>query len=206
MQIRKKFCFEGAHIVRNCSSERCKKSIHGHSYVVEVLFTAKGFDNGMMLLDFGLMKGTIKDLIDSFDHAYSMWSKESDEFKSFMTENSDRYIKMPVSPSAEAYSLMFLYVIDKIVKATEFNNGEKDVSVSSVRVHETATGYAESFIEDLDWANFELGDIEFSDGIKSEWHDSKMYDKLVEFTNSADGKDDLVIKKPFINEKVTQQV
>jgi len=207
MLIRKKFSFEGAHIVRNCSSERCKKSIHGHSYVVEVFFTSKGLDSGMMIMDFGLMKGNIKDFIDGFDHAYSMWKKESDEFKEFMTTNSDRWIEMPVSPSAEAYSLMFLYVIDKMIKATEFNNGEKDVQVSSVRVHETATGYAESFRDDLKWFEFRLEDIVLSDGIKSEFNDPMMYDKLVEFTKSADDRnDDRVIKKPFVNDVVEQQV
>ena len=111
MIIRKLFRFEGAHIVRNCSSVRCKKSIHGHSYVVEVFFTAKGFDNGQMLLDFGLMKGTIKDVVDAFDHAYSLWDKEEEKFQTFMTENSDRYITMPVSPSAEAYSCACFIVI-----------------------------------------------------------------------------------------------
>jgi 6-pyruvoyltetrahydropterin/6-carboxytetrahydropterin synthase len=118
MVIRKKFSFEGAHIVRNCSSIRCKKSIHGHGYVVEIFFTSKGLDNGQMVMDFGLMKGTIKDFIDGFDHAYSIWNKETDEFKDFMKNNSERWIEMPVSPSAEAYSLMFLFVIDKIIKAT----------------------------------------------------------------------------------------
>jgi len=199
MIIRKLFKFEGAHIVRNCSSERCKHSIHGHSYVVELFFTANGLDNGQMVMDFGLMKGTIKDFIDGFDHAYSMWTKESVEFKSFMKENSDRWVEMPVSPSAEAYSLMFLYVIDKIINATEFNNGEKGVEVFSVRVHETTTGYAESFRSDLDFAKFKLVDIVLSDGITSEFSDSNMYKKLVEYTNNGG-------YKPFINSIVEQQV
>lgn len=198
MIIRKLFKFEGAHIVRNCSSERCKKSIHGHSYVVEVMFSSKGLDNGQMVMDFGLMKGTIKDFIDGFDHAYSMWDKESGEYQSFMKENSDRWISMPVSPSAEAYSLMFLYVIDKIVKATEFNNGEKDVEVVSVRVHETTTGYAESFREDLDWFGYDLNNIVISDGIKREWKDPEMYDKLIKSQGTSN--------KCFINEAVSQQV
>lgn len=200
MVIRKLFKFEGAHIVRNCSSVRCKKSIHGHSYVVETFFTSKGLDNGQMILDFGLMKGTIKDLVDSFDHAYSMWDKESEEFQTFMKDNSDRWINMPVSPSAEAYSLMFMFVIDKIIQATEFNNGEKDVSCSSVRVAETVTGYAESFRDDLDWVNFDLEDIVFSDAIKSEWKDPKMYDKLIAYHK------DTTQPKPFVNEMVEQQV
>lgn len=198
MIIRKLFKFEGAHIVRNCSSIRCKKSIHGHSYIVELFFKSKGFDNGMMVMDFGLMKGNIKDFIDGFDHAYSMWNKESDDFKSFMKINSDRWIEMPVSPSAEAYSLMFFKVVDAMVKATEFNNGEKDVELYSVRVHETTTGYAESFREDLEWCSFELNDIVISDGIKSEWKDYKMFEKLIESSKSN--------TKCFINESVEQQV
>ncbi len=203
MIIRKLFKFEGAHIVRNCSSVRCKKSIHGHSYVVEVFFTSKGLDNGQMVMDFGLMKGNIKDLIDSFDHAYSMWDKETDEFKKFMVENSERYITMPVSPSAEAYSLMFLMLVDKVVNATSFNNGEVGVEVTSVRVHETVTGYAESFRDDLDPKNFEhtpfkLEDIHFSQGIKDEWKDPEMYDKLIEASKTD--------SKCFINEVVEQQV
>lgn len=198
MIIRKKFDFEGAHIVRNCSSTRCKFSIHGHSYTVEVFFSSIGFDNGQMVVDFGLMKGTIKDYIDSFDHAYSMWQKENDEFKNFIYQNSLRWIQMPVSPSAEAYSLMMLYTIDKIMKATEFNNGEKSPYVTAVRVHETATGYAEANTSDLAWYEYDLNDVQFSEGIISEWKDPEMYKKLIYATNSNE--------KCFINEIVPQQV
>ena len=178
MIIRKKFSFEGAHIVRNCSSDRCSHSIHGHSYIVEVFFTSNGLDNGGMVMDFGLMKGPIKSFIDSFDHAYSLWNKEEQEYKEFMKKQSERWIEMPVSPSAEMYSLMFFFVIDKIILQTVFNNGEKQVRLHSVRVHETATGYAESFAEDLSYWNFTLNDIIFSDKVVSEWKDPKMYERL----------------------------
>ena len=151
-----------------------------------------------MVMDFGLMKGTIKDFIDGFDHAYSLWSKESEDFKNFMITNSDRWIEMPVSPSAEAYSLMFFKVIDAIVKATEFNNGEKNVQLYSVRVHETTTGYAESFREDLEWCDFELEDIKISDGIKSEFKDEKMFEKLIKAGKTK--------SKCFKNDIVEQQV
>lgn len=193
MIIRKQFKFEGAHIVRNCSSKRCKFSLHGHSYIVEVFFTSKGLDNGQMIMDFGLMKSTIGDFVDSFDHAYSMWNKESDDFKSFIHENSARYISMPVSPSAEAYSLMMFKVIDAIVKNTEFNNGEKDVKLHAVRVHETATGYAESNREDMAWVDWGIESITFSDDIKSEWKDPQMWDKLLK-------------GEKFVNDAVDQQV
>lgn len=200
MIIRKKFTFAGMHIVRNCSSIRCKQSIHSHSYEVEVFLTSQGLDNGLMVYDFGLMKGTIKDFINSFNNSYSMWNKESDEFKTFIKSRFERVISMPVSPSAEAYSLMFLFVIDKMLNATEFNNGEKSVTVSSVRVHETATGYAESFRNDLVWFDFGLEDIVFNHDIEREWKDPNMYSKLCKYTKNP------TRKKPFRNNPVKQQV
>lgn len=178
MIIRKLFKFEGAHIVRNCSSNRCSHSIHGHSYIVEVFLTASALDNGQMVYDFGLMKGTIKDLIDSFDHALSVWDKDK-QMVDIARETSDRYIIMPVSPSAEQYSLMFLFLLDKILKNTQFNNKECGVHMSSVRVHETSTGYAESFIEDLKMVNYNLENIIFSDQIKKEWSNKEMLNDLI---------------------------
>lgn len=169
MIIRKKFKFEGAHIVRNCSTKRCKTSIHGHSYEVEVFFTSNKLDNGYMVLDFGLTKKHIKNIIDSFDHAYSLWSQETDEFKNFFKTNSQRWIEMPVSPSAEIYSLMFLKFIDHILKNTRFSNGEGDVKVSSVRVHETKTGYAEAFRDDMDSIELDIKKVVFSDEVVNEW-------------------------------------
>lgn len=183
MVIRKLFKFEGAHIVRNCSSDRCKKSIHGHSYVVEVFLEAKTLDAGHMVYDFGLFKGTIKDVIDSFDHSYSMWKNEKSDYKDFIIKNSDRWVEMPVSPSAEGYSVMLLYIIDKILKNTVFNNGEDgDLTVSGVRVAETVTGWAEASKSDLYFMfgkNFDLEDIVFSEQVKAEWIDPEMWDKLI---------------------------
>ena len=179
MIIRKLFKFEGSHIVRNCSSSRCKFSRHGHSYKVEVFFTADSLDNGGMIMDFGLMKNTIKDLIDSFDHAESIWCK--DQLAVEQAEClSERYIIMPVTPSAEQYSLLFLFIIDKIIRATIFNNGEKNVRVHSVKVHETDTGYAQAFANDLYMVNYNLKNIIFSDGIKQEWKSPTMFDDLIE--------------------------
>jgi 6-pyruvoyltetrahydropterin/6-carboxytetrahydropterin synthase len=182
MIIRKLFKFEGSHIVRNCSSDRCKKSIHGHSYVVEIKLKSNNIDNGQMVVDFGLLKNQIGVIIDSFDHAYSMWHKESIEYKTFIKNNSARWIEMPVSPSAEMYALMFFAIIKKILEKTEFRNGEKDVSIYSVICHETSTGYAEAFQEDYEniWIKngFDLKNIIFSEQIKREWKDSKMWEKI----------------------------
>lgn len=59
MRIRKLFKFENAPIVRNCSSERCKHSIHGHSYQIELILEAKRLDHGQMVYDFGLLKSSM---------------------------------------------------------------------------------------------------------------------------------------------------
>ena len=179
MIIRKLFKFEGAHIVRDCSSQRCSTSIHGHSYVVEIFLTARGLDNGQMIVDFGLLKTTIKDIVDSFDHAWSYWNRESEDFRAFVRKESARWIEMPVSPSAEMYSLMFFFILDKVIQNTEFNNGEKGVRLHSVRVHETETGYAESFRDDLveQW-NYTLNDIKFSEQVCKEWTNPYMWEML----------------------------
>jgi 6-pyruvoyltetrahydropterin/6-carboxytetrahydropterin synthase len=162
-----------------------------------VFFTADGLDNGGMIMDFGLTKTTIKDFIDSFDHAESIWVKDFlavEQGECF----SERYVIMPVSPSAEQYALLFLFVIDKIIKATEFNNGEKNVRVSSVKVHETDTGYAEAFYEDLSMINYSLDDIKFSEGIKNEWSDSEMFNKLTR----ADRDQTVCFKNPKIEPQI----
>ncbi|MDH5465499.1 MAG: 6-carboxytetrahydropterin synthase, partial [Thiovulaceae bacterium] len=61
MIIRKLFKFENAHVVRGCSSSRCRSSIHGHSYKVELLLESNFLDHGQMVYDFGLTKQSIKD-------------------------------------------------------------------------------------------------------------------------------------------------
>jgi len=180
MIIRKSFKLETAHKVLNCTTHRCSHSSHGHSVIVEVFFSAKGLDNGQMILDFGLMKSTIKEFLDSFDHAYSMWVNMDQEEKDFHKKYSERWIELPFSPSAESLSLLYLFVIDKIMNATQFNNGEKSPQAISVRYHETDTGYAESFRDDLEWCNCcSLGDIKFSQGIVDEWADKEWWNKLV---------------------------
>ena len=101
MIIRKLYKFEASHIVRNCSSDRCKYSVHGHSFRVELFLTADRLDDGQMVYDFGLLKGTVKDLLDGFDHAALFWDKEAAEYQKLMKSQSKRWVQLPVSPTAE---------------------------------------------------------------------------------------------------------
>lgn len=178
MLIRKLFKFEGAHIVRNCSSRHCRENIHGHSYTVEVFITSDKLDRGCMILDFGLLD-KVKEFIGSFDHSYSLWEGESEEYKTFIYTFNRRVAEIPISPSAEGFALLFFYALDQILKTTELKNGEGHVTLSSVRVHETATGYAEAFREDLRWVNFTAANIKFSSGITEEWKDGNWWKQLI---------------------------
>ncbi len=181
MLIRKLFKFENAHIVRNCTSDRCKYSIHGHSYKVELLLKASKLDHGQMVYDFGLLKGMIKELIDSFDHAICFWQQDDMAYIEACKTFSARWIALPVSPSAEQLSRVLFFLVQQLLQATVTQNGEGDVEVYSVIVHETDTGYAQSFIEDIE--NMQMGilsldQIHFSDQVMAEWTDSNMYQKL----------------------------
>lgn len=107
----------------------------------------------------------VKDFIESFDHTYSLWNREDEEFKAFIYKYNRRVAEIPISPSAEGYALMFFYAIDQILQNTERINGEGHIQLHSVRVHETATGYAEAFREDLQLVRFEMKDIKFTEDI-----------------------------------------
>ena len=183
MIIRKLFKFENAHIVRNCTSRRCSRSIHGHSYKVEVKLSSNFLDNGEMVMDFGLMKLYIKDIIDSFDHAITLWNKDDKEYIEFAKKFSERWVMLPVNPSAEQFSRVFFLIIDRILELMEFNNGEREVKLHSVIVHETDTGYAECFREDAynfkNMGEIKFEDIIFSDRIKKEWKNENMWEKIL---------------------------
>lgn len=182
MIIRKLYKFENAHVVRNCTSDRCKRSIHGHSYKVEVLLEAQFLDQGQMVYDFGLMKTTIRDMIDSFDHAITFWNQDIAEYQTACKNLSARWIQLPVSPSAEQFCRLFFVLIDAILTQTIMQNGEQGVTLHSVIVHETETGYAQGFRADAYNPNMgliDLKDILFSDQVQAEWGDPLLYEKLL---------------------------
>jgi 6-pyruvoyltetrahydropterin/6-carboxytetrahydropterin synthase len=181
MLIRKLFKFENAHIVRGCSTRRCSHSIHGHSYKVELLLEAQAFDHGQMVYDFGLLKQGPRTLIDAFDHAVAIWSGDDPDYIAACQRFSERWILIPVSPSAEQFSRLFFVLIDRLLDLTEMRNGEADVRLHSVIVHETETGYAQCFREDAinpRMGLIALDNIEFSPVIQSEWPNPDLFETL----------------------------
>ena len=181
MIIRKLFKFENAHIVRGCSTVKCRSSLHGHSYQVELLFESNFLDNGQMVYDFGLMKQNMKDIIDCFDHSIAIWSGDDEKYITDMKKHSARWVLMPVSPSAEQFSRVIFVLIDKLLSLTTTINGEREVKLHSIIVHETATGYAQAFREDAysqNMGEIDLNEIEFSQEIQNNWQDEKLFEKI----------------------------
>lgn len=196
MEIRKEFRVESAHIVRNCTSERCSHSVHGHSAVIEVIFEGRQLDNAQMLMDFGLMKGSIKQFIDSMDHCYLLCEHDKPEFREFIKRECDRYIELPFNPSAEMLSIFIMAGVQYIINHTEFNNGEDAdglLKVKAVRYHETTTGYAQCDLIDCNnYAKWSWADFTFSDGVKKDW--STELRELFEF------------ERPIVNPIVERQI
>lgn len=189
MIIRKLFKFENAHIVRGCSTQRCRASLHGHSYKVEVLLESQYLDHGQMVYDFGLMKREMKELIDSFDHAVALWDGDDTDYIADMKRHSNRWVQLPVSPSAEQFSRVIFVMLDKLFWFTKMVNGEKMVRLFSIIVHETDTGYAQCFREDAYselMGQIALEKIVFSDEVRQEWKDSTLWERIKKgegFTN-----------------------
>ncbi|WP_462322614.1 6-pyruvoyl trahydropterin synthase family protein [Halochromatium sp.] len=188
MLIRKLFKFENAHSVRGCSTRRCSHSIHGHSYKVELLLEAHAFDNGQMVYDFGLLKRLVHDLIDAFDHSVALWSGDDPDYLDAMRAHSERWVLIPVSPSAEQFSRLFFRLVDTALSLADRTNGEADLRLHSVIVHETETGYAHCFREDADnprMGRIDLAAIQFAPAILAQWRDPGFFDRLKRLTAGA---------------------
>jgi len=183
MIIRKLFKFENAHIVRGCSTQKCSENIHGHSYKVEVLLESNYLDHGQMVYDFGLTKRYIKELIDTFDHAITLWSQDNPSYIEDMKKHSARWVELPVSPSAEQFSRVIYLMVERVLACTGMVNGERNVTLNSIIVHETETGYAQAFKEDAYseiMGMIDLKEVIFSKQIQDDWTNINLWRELLE--------------------------
>jgi 6-pyruvoyltetrahydropterin/6-carboxytetrahydropterin synthase len=149
---------------------------------VEVLLESNYLDHGQMVYDFGLMKLYIKELIDSFDHGITLWSEDDTAYLDAMKKHSSRWIELPVSPSAEQFARVIYLMVERVLACTAMQNGEREVRLHSIIVHETETGYAQGFKEDAHselMGKIALEEIVFSEQVKSEWSDPQLWDRLL---------------------------
>lgn len=134
-----------------------------------------------MIYDFGLLKQGPRTLIDAFDHAVALWADDDADYIAFCKRFSERWILIPVSPSAEQFSRLFFVLIDRLIELTQMSNGESDVRLHSVIVHETETGYAQCFRDDAfnpQMGSILIENIQFSEAIRQEWPDPALFEGL----------------------------
>ena len=149
--------------------------------MAEILLSSNFLDNAGMVYDFGLMKQNIKTIIDSFDHATTIFSGDNDEYKNDLKKHSARWIEIPLNPSAEQFCRIFFVMIERLLELSVMNNGEREVKLHSIIVHETDTGYAQCFKEDAinaQMGEIKLDEIKFSDAIIEEWEDKNLFEKM----------------------------
>jgi 6-pyruvoyltetrahydropterin/6-carboxytetrahydropterin synthase len=102
-----------------------------------------------------------------------------------MKKYSNRWVELPVSPSAEQFSRVIYLIVERVLACTDMQNGEREVKLHSIIVHETETGYAQGFKEDAYselMGKIVLENIIFSEQFKNEWSDSELWDKLLRNT------------------------
>lgn len=142
IRLTKEFGFEMSHALHGYDG-LCR-NIHGHSY--KMFVTVKGTPindinspkNGMVM-DFTDLKAIVKeDIIDAFDHALVLY-KGSELLKS-IKESDTKLVVLDYQPTCENFLIDFVNKINSRLS--------KDIELVSIRLHETATSYAEWFAED----------------------------------------------------------
>jgi len=141
-----------------------------------------------MVYDFGLTKLYIKELIDMFDHSVTLWSDDDPKYIQDIKRHSKRWVELPVSPSAEQFSRVIFLMVERVLECMEMRNGERDVLLHSIIVHETDTGYAQGFYDDahsVRMGTISLHDIKLSEQVQSEWSDPNLWQHLLQKTPLA---------------------
>jgi len=76
-QVRVEDNFAAAHFLVNYHG-KCE-NLHGHNYRVRVFAEGSELDGGGMLLDFGMLKKSLKKVLDRIDHSLLNENKHFDE-------------------------------------------------------------------------------------------------------------------------------
>lgn len=144
VRITKQFRFEAAHVL--WKYDGACKNIHGHSYLLYVTVKGRALEEAGhpkhgMLLDFSVLKKIVNELIiEPYDHALLVNAATPHAEMAKKNELFGKIAAVPYQPTAENMVCDFA---QKISKALPGN-----ISLHSMRLHETSTAYAEWYADD----------------------------------------------------------
>ncbi|MDE6569114.1 MAG: 6-carboxytetrahydropterin synthase [Alistipes sp.] len=145
IRLTKEFSFEAAHALDGYDGP-CRE-IHGHSY--RLFVTVKGAplaDAGHpkqgMVMDFGLLKSIVgQEIIARFDHALILQrTAASDDLRATLASRFDNLVEVDYRPTCENMLTDFAARIQARLP--------QGVSLHALRLHETATSFAEWYASD----------------------------------------------------------
>ncbi len=145
IRLTKEFSFESAHALEGYDGP-CRE-IHGHSY--RLFVTVKGEPIGDvlnpkcgMVIDFGDLKRIVNEqIIDRLDHSFVMRNTSSSrQLAAAMSSQFSNVVLVDYQPTCENMLSDFAARISARLP--------QGVAIHSLKLHETATSYAEWYAED----------------------------------------------------------
>lgn len=140
--IRKKFRVEMAHQLYSSFSAACHETIHGHSYVIEIILGSKVLNKDGMVVDFGCLHSLKDMLMEEYDHALLMPADFPTAYLTMLGTFNKKLRVVDMNPTAEWMAETIYHDVNRWL-VTMRDISSVDVRVKSVRVHETETGWAE---------------------------------------------------------------
>lgn len=144
IRLTKEFSFEAAHALGGYDGP-CRE-IHGHSYRLFVTIKGEPSIDPLnpkqgMVMDFGVLKKIVsEEIISRFDHALVLRSTADEELRRVLAAQFDNLIEVEYQPTCEN-------MLDDFARRITSRLPE-GVTLHSLRLHETASSYAEWFAED----------------------------------------------------------
>ena len=145
IRLTKEFSFEAAHALDGYDGP-CR-AVHGHSYRLFVTvkgepLAAAGDPKEGMVLDFGLLKSIVaEEIIARYDHALVMQrSAATDALRAMLREQFRNVVEVDYRPTCENMLADFAGRIRARLP--------QGVELHALRLHETATSYAEWYADD----------------------------------------------------------
>lgn len=144
IRLTKEFSFEAAHALGGYDGP-CRE-IHGHSYRLFVTIKGRPSTDPQdpkqgMVMDFGVLKKIVnEEIISQLDHALVLRSTADEKLRNILAEQFENVVEVDYQPTCENMLEDFARRI--MARLPE------GVTLHSLRLHETASSYAEWFAED----------------------------------------------------------